>query len=48
VTGYYLNEILQAQNLLSLLFVAADDDLLSAAEAEQFPVDNPLDHLDHP
>jgi len=44
VTDYYLNEILQAQNLPPLVFIAADDDLLSAAEAEQLPVDNPLDH----
>jgi len=43
-TALVTNEILQAQNLLSLVFVAADNDLLNAAEAEQFPVDNPLDH----
>ena len=43
-TALVTNEILQAQNLPPLVFVAADDDLLSAAEAEQFPVDNPLNH----
>lgn len=43
-TALVNNEILQAQNLPSLAFIAADDDLLTAARAQQLPVDNPLDH----
>lgn len=37
-------ETLQSQLLSSPVFVAADSDLLTAAVAEQLPVENPLDH----
>lgn len=38
------NDLLTAQNISSLVFVAADTDLLSAADGENLLVENPLDH----
>jgi len=47
-TALEANEIMQAQTLPALTFVAADGDLLSAAAAERLSVENPLNytHLD--
>ena len=39
-----LSETLQSQNLSPTIFVASDDDLLTAVAAENLPIDNPLDH----
>ena len=39
------NEELLSQNLLPLTFVAADEDLLKAAEAEGLPTENPNRHV---
>ncbi len=43
-TALVTSETLQSQNLSPTIFVASDDDLLTAAAAENLPVDNPLDH----
>ena len=45
-TALMASETLKSQNLPPLIFVAADDDLLTAAQAETLPVDNPLKHTD--
>jgi predicted nucleic acid-binding protein len=37
------NETLRSQNLSPTIFVASDDDLLTAAATENLPIDNPLD-----
>jgi predicted nucleic acid-binding protein len=42
-TALVTSETLQSQNLSPTIFVANDDDLLTAAAAENLPVDNPLD-----
>jgi uncharacterized protein len=42
-TALVTSETLQSQNLSPTIFVASDDDLLTAAAAENLPVDNPLD-----
>jgi len=44
-TALLANVELISQELPSLVFVASDKDLLMAAEAEDIPVDNPLDHI---
>lgn len=43
-TALVTSETLQSQNLPPLLFVAADNDLLTAATTEQLPIENPLNH----
>jgi hypothetical protein len=40
------SETLKAQSLPLPVFVAADEDLLTAAKAEILSTDNPLDHTD--
>jgi hypothetical protein len=39
-----INDLLKTQNSLSPVFVAADKDLVAAADAEQLPVENLLEH----
>ena len=46
-TALEASEIMQAQTLPALTFVAADGDLLSAAAAERLSVENPLNYT-HP
>jgi len=43
-TALEASAITQAQALPALTFVAADTDLLTAANAEHLPVENPLNH----
>jgi hypothetical protein len=43
-TALIASETLTAQNLSSPIFVASDNDLLSAAQAEHLVSENPLDH----
>ena len=43
--GLSLNAALLARSLPSLVFVSADNDLLSAAKVEGLPTDNPNAHL---
>jgi len=43
-TALVTSETLQSQNLPPPVFVASDEDLLSAAAAQNLPVENPLDH----
>ena len=45
-TALVTGEALKSQNLSPPVFVAGDDDLLIAAQAEGLPTDNPLDHAD--
>jgi len=45
-TALVASETLRPQNLSPPVFVAGDDDLLTAVKAETLPVDNPLDHTD--
>lgn len=45
-TALVSNETLQGQNLAPLLFVAADNNLLTAATTERFVTENPLNHSD--
>lgn len=43
-TALVTTETMQMQNLSAPIFVAADRDLLTAAEAEHLSVENPLNH----
>jgi predicted nucleic acid-binding protein len=43
-TALVTSEILQSQDLPSLVFVASDDDLLAAARATALPAENPQRH----
>jgi predicted nucleic acid-binding protein len=45
-TALVASETLKSQNLSSPVFVAADENLLTAARTEGLPADNPLDHTD--
>jgi len=45
-TALVASEIIQSQNLSAPIFVAADNELLTAATSERLPVENPLDHTD--
>jgi uncharacterized protein len=45
-TALVASEIIQSQNLSAPTFVAADNDLLTAATSERLPVENPLHHTD--
>lgn len=45
-TAWVTDETLKSQNLSPLVFVASDDDLLTAAKSQNLPVNNPLDHTD--
>lgn len=45
-TALVASEILQSQHLPALTFVAADNDLLTAALSEHLPVEHPLHHTD--
>jgi predicted nucleic acid-binding protein len=43
-TALVTNETLRAQSLSPIIFVASDDDLLTAAAMENLATDNPPDH----
>jgi uncharacterized protein len=43
-TAVVTSETLKSQNLSPPIFIASDDNLLTAAAAENLPVDNPLVH----
>lgn len=43
-TALVTSDTLQVQNLSAPIFVASDNDLLSAATDENLPVENPLVH----
>jgi hypothetical protein len=43
-TALATSETLRSQNLSPVIFVASDEDLLTAAAMENLPLDNPLDH----
>jgi hypothetical protein len=45
-TALVASEELTAQALPPLVFVASDDDLLTAANAEGLSAENPMDHAD--
>jgi predicted nucleic acid-binding protein len=45
-TALVASETVQSQNLPAPTFVAADNDLLTAATSEGLPVENPLHHTD--
>lgn len=45
-TALIASETLQSQNLPPPIFVAGDEDLLTAARNESLPTDNPLGHTD--
>jgi len=45
-TALVASETLQSQNLPAPTFVAADNDLLTAATSERLPIENPLNHTD--
>ncbi len=45
-TALVASETLKSQSLSPPVFVAADEDLLTAARTEGLPADNPLDHPD--
>jgi predicted nucleic acid-binding protein len=44
-TALITSETLAAQNLPSSIFVASDNELLSAAQAERLITENPVDHV---
>ena len=45
-TALVTSGTLKSQNLSPPIFIASDDNLLTAAKAENLPVNNPLDHTD--
>jgi hypothetical protein len=45
-TAIVASETLQAQTLSPPIFIASDQDLLTAAQAERLTTENPLDHAD--
>ena len=42
-TALLASELLKSQDLSSPVFIASDDTLLDAAEAENLPIENPMD-----
>ena len=42
-TALVASELLKSQDLSSPVFIASDDTLLDAAEAENLPIENPMD-----